>query len=363
MKRLAKLNNCETVEDFNNKFFAKLGNEVLLEAPAQKSNQPVSKRPLLTDKNSPKPKDSVEVSDNTRIEKPKIQQSNKNTTPKIKLNKNTNSSVAEKINSMPDDTSRIVEYNKKHYNGKYYGIVDKKACQIKIYDKSGQVVKTFSVGLGKAKGDNLMSFGMSSNAVKRESGRYTTAGEYTLDEFASANDVPDSEIYTSKKDNKLKAMELKGDSHGEESYQLAIHMVPTILQGRNKNLKSPTTADNRVSYGCINLLESDYDQMHKYLGEGNKIYVLPEEKGNKLQLEKQKDGSYKFEQAYHRNDKRSLSKEQASVVNYDVRKERDPKLLAKQKTQKAAPQKGLAQQQPKAKSQKYEWYDPRRWLT
>lgn len=232
----------------------------------------------------------------------------------------TDDEFAQAINDMSDDTSRIVAYNKQNYHGKYYGIIDKKTCQLKIYDKQGNVVKTYPVGIGKNKGDNITFGYESQDYSKKEAGRFTTPGEFILDEYQELS----ARNYISKRDGKHKLMALKGDNIGSEGATQAIHMVPNNRKERIHRLETETPNDNRVSYGCVNLLEDDYDDMAKYLGEGNKIFILPEESGNKLQLEKQKDGSYKFVQQYHKNDARDLSPEEASQVDYDVKPENAP---------------------------------------
>lgn len=217
----------------------------------------------------------------------------------------TKAEEAERINNLSTSTERIVEYNKKNYKKQYYGIVDKKTCTLKIYDKtSGTVVKTYTLGLGKDKGDGISG------------GKYTTAGEFTLDENVRGDD---KDHYISKKDNKYKFMALRGDNAGTDGLIDGIHMVPNNLKSeRMPKLESETIDDNRMSLGCINMTEDDYDDMYQYLKEGCKIYILPEEDGNELKLKKQKDGSYKFEQTYHQDDKRGLSKEAASLVIYDA---------------------------------------------
>ena len=44
-----------------------------------------------------------------------------------------------------------------------------------------------------------------------------------------------------------------------------------------------------------------YDKMRSLIkGISTKVYILPEEKGNSLQLEKQADGTYKFFQSKYR---------------------------------------------------------------
>lgn len=369
MKRLAKLNGCKDVDDFNKKFFSTAGKKYVTDkAEKTQSQKKAEEKPL-----------SARKTETRHVKKAaSTQQAQKIDTTKTKKTlqvKSPQQAYADKINNMPNDTARIIEHNKTSYQGQYYGIVDKKSCQLKIYDKQGNVVKTITVGVGKKKGDNLQSYYMehaekTKNAWKAEQGRYTTAGEFTLDDHKKAP------IAYTGSDGKPRLMNLKGDNHGVRGGQLSIHMIydpktslekshqSTDYKRREAAIKSKGLEDNRMSYGCVNLTEADYDIMHQYLGEGDKIYILPEETGNKLQLEKQKDGSYKFEQTYHKSDERGLAKEQASIVNYDVRPNKNPVYLAqKEIAHKAAESKQLAQAKSAEEKQETHWYNPRTWFS
>lgn len=384
MQRLANINNCESVEDFNTKYFSSVGSKFVCEDG--KSEKKSGEVPVVQQQ-TPKAKESVklpkvDISDSTNIAKrdntnvdvrvpvdslkiDKVKQPfdsinvKKPFTPQLSPEEQ----EIQRINSLNTDTDRIVEYNKKNYNGDHYAIVDKKTCQLKIYDKEGNVLKTLTVGVGKKVGDNLGTYYLdraykTKDAYKAEQGRYTTPGEFTLDENKKA--TPD---YISKKDGKVKVMDLKGDNRGERAGQQAIHMIPNSHQDRNARIDSATTDDNRMSYGCVNLKESDFDILSQYVGEGDKIYILPEEKGNKLQLEKQQDGSYQFEQQYHKDQKRGVPKEVASRVIYDVKPEKNPVYIAQQKRQKAEQERLLAQQQAEQKANEFCWYKPTTWFS
>ncbi len=305
MKRLANINGCKDANDFNKKCFSSVNNYYAVE----------EKKPVVNKDSTPKKPDNTKQQGVTTNPADKTNDTKKN--PPLETEKSNNPGI-DKINKMTSDEKRIIQYNKTNYKGEHYGIVDKKACKLNIYDKQGKIVKSFTVGVGKTIGDNIGSYFLD-GGKKAETQRYTTAGEFTLDEYNSGIDDYKG------KDGKTKIMALRGDNMGVRGGQMCIHMCykPEYIQ-RAKKIKSKTLVDNRMSYGCVNLLEEDYDKMHKYLGEGDKIYVLPEESGNKLKLNKQKDGTYKFEQIYHKNDLRGKTKEEASNVNYDVRPERNP---------------------------------------
>lgn len=385
MQRLANLNGCESVEDFNAKYFSSVGSEFVCEenkqekkgadVPANQHQPTKSKEPVklpqvdLSDSTNIAKRDNTNVEikvpvDSLRVDKvkqPTDSVSVKKPAPTPQLSPE--EQEVQRINSLNTDTDRIVEYNKKNYDGNHYAIVDKKTCQLKIYDREGNVLKTLTVGVGKKVGDNLGTYYLdraekTKDAYKAEQGRYTTPGEFTLDEYKKG--TPD---YISKKDGKVKMMGLKGDNKGERAGQQAIHMIPNSHQDRNARIDSVTTDDNRMSYGCVNLKESDFDVLAQYVGEGDKIYILPEENGNKLQLEKQQDGSYRFEQQHHKDQKRGVPKELASRVNYDVRPEKNPVYIAQQKQKKAEQERLLAQQQAEQKTNEFCWYKPTTWFS
>lgn len=69
------------------------------------------------------------------------------------------------------------------------------------------------------------------------------------------------------------------------------------------------------------MLPEEYDDLMNYLSEGDKVYILPEEKGNALILE-EKDGTLKFAQKYHKDQKRNLTENEASKVVYDYNPEK-----------------------------------------
>lgn len=199
-----------------------------------------------------------------------------------------------RINLLSSDKERITEYNKKNGNGNYI-IVDKSDCSATVYDKNGKALKKFEVGLGMDIGDKKAggyNCGISSKIKK-----YTTPGEYTLGEQTPSSDKKyGSNLFT-----------MEGDGVDKDSVNdqiAAIHQIPTQRLAQRKGLfNNGTLSDNRMSFGCINMLAKDFDEMEKYIkGTGTKLYVLPEEKDNKLQIEAQIDGSLKFVQTKYKDE-------------------------------------------------------------
>ena len=222
------------------------------------------------------------------------------------------------------DKEKIIEFNRA-YNEVYknkcdqnYAIVDKKKCTLTVYNPDGEAIKKFTVGLGSKKGDKL-GYGSNlekSNPKYRE-GEYTTPGEFVLDQVPTHRRTSKSiKLYGDR------IIYLKGDNKGEDSTQEAIHQCSGEY-GRKRlaNDKQGKISDNRFSSGCVIMLPEQYDELLTYLGEGDKVYILPEEKGNKLILE-EKDGALRFVQKYHKDQKRDLNEKEASQVIYDYNPEK-----------------------------------------
>jgi len=334
--RLAELNGCKNVDEFNNKFLKQSDSDENTGVKVQKNVNPnppeMIKKPDKSDKKEDFGKVWKSIPQYESVEQ-----------------------EVKRINSLENDLTRIIQYNKRHYDGKHYAVIDKKSCQLTLYDKEGKVIKKFVVGVGKTKGDGLSNYfidhlNKTDKAALAEKSRYTTPGEFTLDEVF-ITPKSDTKGYTGT-DGQYRLMRLKGDNRGVRSGQQAIHVVYNNDANRIKAINTEDTEDNRMSYGCVNLLQEDYDELHEYLGEGDKVFILPEEKGNKLQLEKQSDGSYIFHQQNHKDDARDYSVKVASRVKYDVHPERDKTPKRTRRTRKNNPQQNV----------QYPWYDPRGWI-
>lgn len=228
--------------------------------------------------------------------------------PVIENNVHFKSLLKDTFSTKYTDEQKIISYNamKQLYqgNGSNYIIVDKKKCQAKVYSPLGQVLYKTEVALGKNIGDKRGGGFMVQNAQLKA---YTTPGEFTVLNEGSSN-TKNIKLYGTK------ILILDGD-HTQEKYKksqvLALHRVPKTPMGklRENVFNNGTIKDNRVSFGCVNFLVESYDKMRKLInGKGTKVYILPEEKGNSLHLEKQKDGSYKFFQTKYRHESQETIK-------------------------------------------------------
>lgn len=355
MQRLAKLNNCASVDDFNNKFFSKVGSEFLIDgknnAPA-KSKSPAKSRGSVVSADSSvhlKPEDMTAIQDTTRP----IRDIRRASKTYIQSKETAKRAEIIKINSLDTDTQRIIEYNKKHAKGNYV-IIDKKTCRATVYNKEGRALDSYEVLLGQHKGDNL-STAYAKDPSKRV---YTTVpGEFPLAGktgtfggtyyFGDMNGTFDPEV------------EMRPDAPGSGGkrklvggYQ-ALHGTanPKV---RNKFYGNGNLADNRQSMGCVNIPVDNLKEMEMKYGikVGSTVYVLPEDKGNKLVLKEQEDGSVKFVTQY----KNSEQNRKLAVVQQKIKSKKLQKSFA-------GANKNIAQQKEPPKKQDSVWYNPMTWFS
>jgi len=210
--------------------------------------------------------------------------------------------IHDKFSRKITDEQKVVEFNKllKKY-GKptsNYVVVDKKNCQAKVYTPEGNVIYKCEVALGRDIGDKRSGGYRKNKSMLRA---YTTPGEFTVIRSGS-NNPSNIKLYGQR------LMPLAGDHTAADSKYgqvLAMHRVPKTPMGklRENVFNNGTLKDNRVSFGCINFLVKSYDRLKSLIkGAKTKVYVLPEEKGNSLHLEIQKDGTYKFYQTKYRTE-------------------------------------------------------------
>lgn len=361
MERLAKLNNCDSVDDFNTKFFSKQGKEYKTDEAANKA--PVQKKSTSTgdsiaNKKSLTTKDSIEIKqDNTRVVNNTTQ--HKDSISKVRTdsvqdsvqhkklptNKKISGFQAEAahINKIPNSKNRIIEYNKKHAKGNYV-IVDKKTCQATVYSKEGKPLKSYEVLLGANKGDNLSTaFAKNQNLVR--TGRRTVPGEFKLsgrsNTFGGLRQTGEN---SETMDPDVKIREWMPGYWGKKKMKgrgsQAIHGTAD-RENRDKLYGDGNLANNRQSMGCINIPLKNLNEMERKYGikANSKLYVLPETKGNELVLTKQKDGTVKFITKYKDPKQNAkVKKIQDKIANKNIQR----RLAVRRK--KAAQAKALAQQ-------------------
>ena len=175
------------------------------------------------------------------------------------------------INSIQGDEQKIKEWAK--FNSeKNYVIINKKDCSATVYDKDGGEINSFEIGIGKDIGDDFNDTSGKLGKAKNT----TPAGEYTLiTNIYNTSAYGDLTLSLGSKANKTKAVKKV----------VAMHKVPKFRQkDRLSKFYDGNLANNRMSHGCINFIEDDFNEFKKYIHGGLKAYVLPEEVGNKLIL-------------------------------------------------------------------------------
>ena len=142
-------------------------------------------------------------------------------------------------------------------------IVDKRRATVSAFDASGQLLGSAPALLGLARGDDSVpGIGERKIADIRPHERTTPAGRF--------------------------AAELGSNSGGEDilwvDYDAAVsmHRVRPVkaAERRLERLASASPADNRISYGCINIPAAFYDDVVKplFLPRNGIVYVLPDTK-------------------------------------------------------------------------------------
>lgn len=140
-------------------------------------------------------------------------------------------------------------------------IVDKKDARVWVFDPQGKLLASTPALLGSAIGDqSVPGIGEKPLSLVRPEEKTTPAGRFIAEP----------------------GVNLKGEDIVWVSYDLAVSMHrvrPTVKSERRlERLASSSPADNRISFGCINLPPKFFEgvlspAVHKY---GAVIYVLPE---------------------------------------------------------------------------------------
>jgi hypothetical protein len=140
-------------------------------------------------------------------------------------------------------------------------VVDKRAAQLHVFDADARWVASSAVLLGATQGDDSVpGIGSRPMALIRESERTTPAGRFVGERGRNTN----------------------GEDVVWVDYDAAVSMHRVRLtnprEHRAERLASPSAADNRISYGCINVPVAFYEQHVQtiFARHHGIIYVLPE---------------------------------------------------------------------------------------
>ena len=142
-----------------------------------------------------------------------------------------------------------------------FAVIDKKAARVHVFDAAGTLRGSSPVLLGLAVGDDSVpGIGERKMSEIRPAERTTPAGRFVSEPGRN----------------------LQGEDIVWIDYDAAVSMhrvrSGNKAERRLERLATPTVADNRISYGCVNVPVAFYDALIKpLLGEqAAVIYVLPE---------------------------------------------------------------------------------------
>lgn len=146
-------------------------------------------------------------------------------------------------------------------DGMPYVVIDKSAAQVSVFDATGRLQASAPALLGLARGDrSVPGVGAKKLSAIRPQERITPAGRFVAS--------------------------LGHDLHGQQilwiDYPDAIALHPVVKgtpqERRGERLASATTADNRISYGCINVPRKFYDTAVSpaFAHTSGIVYILPE---------------------------------------------------------------------------------------
>ena len=158
----------------------------------------------------------------------------------------------------------------------HYAIVDKKNANITVYTLAGVEVYKKEVLIGVKASDERTKW-TEYNDITHQ-GSYTTgAGAFTIA-------PPKTGSYYSKNFNN-NILQIEGQS------VFAIHQIPNGLGKRYQYFGTGNPEDRRVSQGCVNMRQSEFVELTKWMKPTCHVYVLPEEENNKFVV---KDGKLEF---------------------------------------------------------------------
>ncbi len=187
------------------------------------------------------------------------------------------------INLLKDDEQKVKEWVK-FSSKENYLIINKKDCSATVYDKDGNELASFEVGIGKERGDDFND----TSGLAGKAKNTTPAGEFTLiKNLYNKSAYGDWTLSLGGKASKIK----------NTKKVVAIHKVPKFREkDRLKKFYDGNIDNNRMSHGCINLLEDDFKELIKHIHGGLKVYILPEEPDNGLILTLNDDNKYELVQ-------------------------------------------------------------------
>jgi hypothetical protein len=144
-----------------------------------------------------------------------------------------------------------------------FAILDKNDARVYVFEPGGKLSGATPVLLGYAPGDDTVpGIGQRPIDQVRPEERTTAAGRFVAE--PGRNTLPEDVVWV--------------------DYDAAVSMHPVRVtdprERRLERLASPTPADNRISYGCINMPPKFFQEVlwPAFKRRGGIVYVLPEHK-------------------------------------------------------------------------------------
>ncbi len=210
-------------------------------------------------------------------------------------------SFEKSINKLsPEDMIANYEARQSTASGKCenYVVVSKAQAEVEVFDCHGKSLFKKNVLIGAYREDDgrgdertiFKTFHRKDDESIEESttNLKTGAGVYQIDKIKPNGkyyeNLYNGNLINLKNEEKLNDEEKGTAKDGEHTEGLAIHQIPNGSKYKNRfsSIKNDDPDARRVSNGCINLDPKDFKEMEKYLASGDKVYVLPEQSGNKM---------------------------------------------------------------------------------
>lgn len=164
--------------------------------------------------------------------------------------------------ALPADVQHLRQWVERRadHGGRPFIVIDKSGARLWLFGARGELLGDTPVLLGLARGDHSVpGIGERAMADIRPHERTTPAGRF----FAEAGrNLGGEEIFWIDYDAALSMHRVRAANRAERRLQ---------------RLASPTAADNRISYGCVNVPAAFFDALIlPSFGSGGVVYVLPE---------------------------------------------------------------------------------------
>ena len=211
------------------------------------------------------------------------------------------------INSIGDDLSKIVVYNKiTRPNGRFV-IIDKANSKAMLYE-GDKVIARFDVGIGESVGDTLnnVSYNYATKTFG-EVGRTTPSGEFRTIMLPESC-VNKSDYIVNGKTNVVLLDGVMHPAGYGQNTSLALHQLPNNVYEQRLQVLNSEIKRKGVSMGCINFKTEDIQYLAEQLPEGTPVYVLPEEVGNSLKLVESPNKKLWFITLYKDNERNNALK-------------------------------------------------------